>query len=89
MIVQTADMNKKTLYYTPWNRRFFIQYKGRLLVFCRQYQAREFNSREEVSISYFGKSPQILRELLDKCYTEYTKLVQGKTSLYKPYQDST
>ena len=81
-----GDANKKTLYYTPWNGRFFMRYKGRLLVFRRQYQAGDFSSREEVSISCFGRSPQILKELLSECRTEYTKLVQGKTCLYE-HQD--
>jgi chaperone BCS1 len=83
-----GDANKKTLYYTPWNGRFFMWYKGRLLVFRRQYQAGEYNSREDVSISCFGKSPQILKELLDECCTEYAKLLQGKTCIYEPHQDS-
>jgi chaperone BCS1 len=82
-----GDVNKKTLYFTPWNRRFFWRYKGRLLVFRRQYQAGEYSSREDVSISCFGKSPQILKELLDECYMEYAKLLQGKTCIYKPHQD--
>jgi chaperone BCS1 len=81
-----GDANKKTLYYTPWNGRFLMRYKGRRLVFRRQYQVRDFNSREEVSISCFGRSPQILKELLSECRTEYAKLVQGKTCLYR-HQD--
>ncbi|KAF4628400.1 hypothetical protein G7Y89_g9752 [Cudoniella acicularis] len=64
------DENKKTLYYTPWNRSFFLRYKGRRLMFRRYFQAREFSSREDVSISCFSRSPQILRELLDECYTD-------------------
>jgi hypothetical protein len=52
-----GDTNKKTLYYTPWNGRFFMRYKGRLLVFRREHRAGEFNSREEVSISCFSRSP--------------------------------
>jgi len=83
----SGDANKKTLYYTPWNGRFLMRYKGRVLVFRRQYQAGDFSSREEVSISCFGRSPQILKELLSECRTEYTKLVQGKTCLYE-HQDS-
>jgi chaperone BCS1 len=63
-------------------------YKGHLLVFRRQYQAGEFSSREEVSISCFGRSPQILRGLLSECNTEYTKLVQDKTCVYE-HQDGT
>jgi chaperone BCS1 len=82
-----GDANKKTLYYTPWNGRFFVQYKGRRLAFRRQHQAGEFRSREEVSISCFGNSPQILKELLNECCTEYAKLVQGKTCVYEPHPE--
>ena len=81
-----GDANKKTLYYTPWNGSFFMRYKGRLLVFRRQYQAGEFSSREEVSISCFGRSPQILRELISDCNTEYANLVRDKTCIYE-HQD--
>jgi mitochondrial chaperone BCS1 len=83
-----GDANKKTLYYTPWNGRFFVWYKGHLLVFRHQFKASDFSSREEVSISYFGRSLQILRELLSEYNTEYTKLVQDKTYIYK-YQEGT
>jgi chaperone BCS1 len=86
-----GDANKKAkaLYYTPWNGRFFVQYKGRRLAFRRQHQAGEFRSREEVSISCFGNSPQILKKLLDECCTEYAKLVQGKTCVYEPHHEGT
>jgi chaperone BCS1 len=63
-----------------------MRYKGRLLVFRRQYKAGEFSSREEASISCFGRSPQILRTLLSECRTEYANLVRGKTCLYE-HQD--
>jgi hypothetical protein len=43
---------------------------------------------EEASVSCYGKSPQILRALLDECCIEYSKLVQGKTSLFE-HQNST
>lgn len=58
-------------------------YKGHLLVFRHQHQVGEFSSREEVSISCFGRSPQILKELLFECNIEYTKLVQDKTCVYE------
>ena len=82
---KSGDVNKKTLYYTPWNGRFPMWYKGHLLV-LRRHQAGELISREEVSISCVGRSPQILRELLSECRTEYAKLVQGRTCLYE-HQD--
>jgi chaperone BCS1 len=82
----SGDASKKTLYYTPWNGCFFMPYKGRLLWFRRQYQAGEISSREEASISCFGRSPRILRELLSECRTEYTNLVWDKTCIYE-HQD--
>ena len=63
-----------------------MPYKGHKLWFRRQYQAGEISSREEASISCFGRSPQILRELLSECRTEYTNLVQDKTCIYE-HQD--
>jgi chaperone BCS1 len=63
-----------------------MRYKGRLLWFRRQYQAGEFSSREEASISCFGRSPRILKELLSECRTEYTNLVRDKTCIYE-HQD--
>jgi chaperone BCS1 len=65
-----------------------MQYKGCWLVFWH-HQAGDIGSREEVSISCFGRSLQILKELLNECCTKYAKLVQGKTCLYEPHQDST
>jgi chaperone BCS1 len=82
------DTKQKTIYYTPWNGRFFIRYNGHLLVFRREYRTGEITSREEVSVSCFSRSPQILKELLSECCIEYSKLVQDKTSLYE-HQDGT
>jgi chaperone BCS1 len=72
------NMKQKTIYYTPWNGSFSIRYHGHLLVFRREYRSREFNSREEVIVSCFSRSPRILRELLTECCIEYSKLIQGK-----------
>jgi len=81
-----GDVKPKTIYYTPWNGRFFIRYNSYLLVFRHQYRSRDTD--EEASVSCYGKSPQILRALLDECCIEYSKLVQGKTSLFE-HQNST
>jgi hypothetical protein len=56
-----GNMKQKTVYYTPWNGSFSIRYHGHLLVFRREFRPREFNSREEVSVSCFSRSPRILR----------------------------
>lgn len=81
------DQKKRSLSYTPWNGSFFMWYKGCLIVFRRQFHAGDFRSREDVSISCFGRSSQILKELLSECNTEYSKLVHGKTCIYE-HQDA-
>jgi chaperone BCS1 len=86
--LSSEDTNKKTLYYTPWNGRFFIRYNGHLLVFRHEYRTGEFTGREEVSISCFSRSPQIIKELLTECCIEYSKLAQDKTSLYGHKDDT-
>jgi chaperone BCS1 len=82
----SPNTKQRPIRYTPWNGRFLIWHGGHLLLFRREYRAGEFNGREEVSISCFSRSPRILRELLTECCTEYSKLVQNKTSLYE-HQD--
>jgi mitochondrial chaperone BCS1 len=75
---------KKPLHYVPWNGRFLFWYNGHLLVFRRVRQSKEVHSaQEEVSISCFGGSPKVLRELLSECQSQYLKLVQGKTSIFE------
>lgn len=81
-------MKRKTISYTPWNERFLIRYNGHLIVFRREYRAREFSSREEISLSCLSRLPQILKELLAGCRIEYSKLIHGKISLYED-QDGT
>ncbi|EQL29130.1 hypothetical protein BDFG_08197 [Blastomyces dermatitidis ATCC 26199] len=39
--------------------------------------------REEVSVSCFGRSPEILREFFSDCRTEYLKAIQKKTSVFE------
>jgi chaperone BCS1 len=53
-------------------------------VFQRVRQSQDVHSaQEEVSISCFGGSPKVLRELLSECQSQYLKLVQGKTSIFE------
>ncbi len=42
-----GDASKKTLYYTLWNGRFFMRYKGCLLWFRRQFLLDYKKSPEE------------------------------------------
>ena len=80
---------KQPLHYAPWNGRFFFWYNGRLLVFRRVRQSKELHSaQEEVSISCFGGSPKVLRELLSECRSQYLKLAQNKTSVFEHRDDT-
>jgi mitochondrial chaperone BCS1 len=82
----SGSKKKKPLYYVPWNGRFFFWYRGHLLMFRRMQQAKEGRSsaqQEEVSISCFGRSPKVLKELLSECRSQYLKLVQNKTSVFE------
>lgn len=51
-----GDTKRKTIYYMLWNGHFFIRYNGYLIVFRHDYQPGESNSREEISLSCFGRS---------------------------------
>jgi chaperone BCS1 len=53
-------------------------------VFRRVRQSQDKHStQEEVSISCFGRSPKVLRELLSECHSQYLKLIQDKTSVFE------
>ncbi|KAF2191745.1 P-loop containing nucleoside triphosphate hydrolase protein [Zopfia rhizophila CBS 207.26] len=41
------------------------------------------HTREEASISYFGRNPSVLRELLDECRLHYLGLVKNKTCVFE------
>jgi chaperone BCS1 len=80
--------NKKHLHYAPWNGSLYFWYKHHLLVFRRMQKHGEFGlSREEISISCFGRSPTVLKEFLDKCRCYYLGLVQNKTSVFEHQGD--
>jgi chaperone BCS1 len=84
--LNSGDANKKTLYYTPGMDEFLSGIRVRVM-FRRQYQARDFSSREEISISCFGRSQQILRVLVSECNTKYINIVRDKFCLYQHQDD--
>ncbi|KAF2469713.1 uncharacterized protein BDR25DRAFT_160156, partial [Lindgomyces ingoldianus] len=44
-------------------------------------------TRDEVSISYFGRNPSVLRELLDECRKHYLGMVENKTCVFEHQKD--
>ncbi|KAH8746605.1 P-loop containing nucleoside triphosphate hydrolase protein [Diaporthe sp. PMI_573] len=73
----------KPLSYSPWNGRFFFLYKRHVLIYRCEEKELPFSTREEISLSCLGRSPKILRELLNECRTEYLQLVQDKTPVFE------
>lgn len=76
----------KPLHYLPWNGTFSFIYKRRLLRFRAKSKEHAHFIEEEIVISCIGRSPGILRELLDECRVEYLKLLQRKTPIFEPSQ---
>jgi len=60
---------KKPLQYAPWNGEFRFWYKNYPLLYRRVERKADYLSREkeEVSVSCFGWSSVILRDLLEEC----------------------
>ncbi|KAH8695736.1 mitochondrial chaperone bcs1 [Phaeosphaeriaceae sp. PMI808] len=82
------NTNKKSLYYAPWNGRFYFWHKHHLFFFQRMQTQGQFGfPREEVSISCFSRCPNVLREFLDECRGHYLGLVQNKTSVFEHQGD--
>jgi chaperone BCS1 len=60
----------------------------RLLIFPSVQNENRFFLKEEISISYIGRSLKILMDLFSECRIEYLKLVKNKTSIFKRYNDN-
>ena len=79
-----SHAGKKPLHYSPCNGRSYFWHKGHLFVFNRQRTLGEFgNTREEVSVLYFGRNPAVLRELFDECRWFYLESVENKTCIFE------
>ncbi|KAM0331719.1 hypothetical protein ACHAQA_003398 [Verticillium albo-atrum] len=79
---------KKGLAYTPSFGNHIFWYKGRLLRFRRSQNQPQggyltVSEREEISISCFGRSPWILKQLLLEARLEYLKKDTKKTMIYR------
>ncbi|KAH7161508.1 BCS1 N terminal-domain-containing protein [Dactylonectria macrodidyma] len=79
---------KKPLQYTPSFGTHFFWYHGHLLLFERHENREQstflvVSEREEITISCFGRSPRILKELLLDARQQYTKKDESKTLIYR------
>lgn len=77
---------KKPLQYAPWNGEFWFRYRNHLVAYHRKEKKADFafyRSSEEISLSCLGRSPHILKELLEECRGKYLAKLQGQTLIFE------
>lgn len=86
-IPKKASEKEKKVRFTPSFGTHYFWYKRRLLQFRRSQSSVQSNSalseREEISLSSFGRNPQILKELLDECRQAFVKNDENRTIIYR------
>jgi len=79
--------NKKVLF-TPSFGTHYFWYKGWPLIFRRTEDTRQtgygpVSERENISVSSFGRNPEILKELLDDCRAAFSRNDDNRTIIYR------
>jgi chaperone BCS1 len=88
VIPGNPESKRKRLRYTPSFGSHIFWYKGHFLIFDRhenrdQTTLFRVSDKESLSISCFGRSPAILKELLHEARLEYLKKDERKTLIYR------
>ena len=81
-VTQAQANKKKPLTFSPWDGSFPFWYKQHLLILHCAVE----NHREDIYISSIGRSPNILKELIEECRKEYLNAIQKKISVFE-HQD--
>ncbi|KAK4229397.1 BCS1 N terminal-domain-containing protein [Podospora fimiseda] len=84
----TTKKKKKALSYTPTFGSHWFFYRGRILIFRRQLPQNQWrggppSEKEEIQIQCFGRSPWILKELINEARENYIKKDEHKTLIYR------
>lgn len=74
--------DRKSVEYTPFNGSFYFWYKCQLLLYSVHQENMGYYQREQVSLSCFGSSSQVLRDLLQECQDEYTHQIENKITIF-------
>lgn len=82
-----GQKKKRSLAYTPSFGNHMFWYRGWLLRFKRSQDKQQgfmsVSEREEISISCFGRSPWVLKQLLNDARQEYLSKDTKKTMIYR------
>ncbi|CAM1503416.1 Fc.00g081920.m01.CDS01 [Cosmosporella sp. VM-42] len=83
MDTESHGTDKKPIKYSPWDGSFYFFYKNQLICFRSSLKDVGYRKEEEISVSCFGRSPKILKELLSECRHDYLRLIEKKTSCFE------
>jgi mitochondrial chaperone BCS1 len=77
----------KTLRFTPSNGKHYFKFKGHLITFARSQETDKNwwgnSTREQVSLSCFGRNTHILKDLLQEAQIAYLERDGNKTIIYR------
>lgn len=87
-IAGTGKNKGKKVRFTPSFGEHYFWYKNRLLIFRRKRDTHQINvgtasELEEISIQSYGRSPNILKELLAECRMQFLENDFNKTVIYR------
>lgn len=77
--ITRGHAKKKPLTFSPWDGSFPFWYKGHLLTLHSAVKEH----REDIYISSIGRSPSILKELIEECRSEYLNVTYRKVSVFE------
>jgi chaperone BCS1 len=78
----------KKVQFTPSFGTHYFWFKGYPMIFSRTEDTRQqswgsVSERENISISSFGRNPELIKELLDECRAAFSKNDENKTIIYR------
>ncbi|PHH89227.1 hypothetical protein CDD83_6459 [Cordyceps sp. RAO-2017] len=79
----SGEAAKKPLVFSPWNGSFFFSFRNNLLSYRTELRDNGIQKEEEISITCFGRSPQVLKNLLQECRVEYLSQIKNKTTIFE------
>lgn len=83
----SGKKKKREIHYTPSFGRHYFWYNGHFLLFKRERNSAPpgflSSEHEEISVSCFGRNPEIIKDLLDECRLNFMKQDENKTSIYR------
>ncbi|KAL2811827.1 BCS1 N terminal-domain-containing protein, partial [Aspergillus cavernicola] len=77
--VARGQSKKKLVTFSPWDGSFPFWYKGHLLTLHCAVKEH----REDIYISSIGRSPNILKDLIEECRRDYLNVIHRKVSVFE------